>query len=114
MRVSGLLSVAAVALVALAGCQPQGPDPLPPVGEKLVAQQRLDCEKRGGRYGPGGASGALFCFTTPRDAGKSCSRASDCSTSCLARSRSCAPIEPLVGCQDILTDDGARMTQCIE
>lgn len=113
-RAGWTMAAALAAMAALAGCRPAGPEPLPPVGAALVAQQRAACEKRGGSYRAGGTAGVLYCFTTPRDAGDSCRKAGDCSTACLARSMTCAPIEPLIGCQEVLTDDGARMTQCID
>jgi hypothetical protein len=106
--------LALIALLALAACQTDAPAPLPPVGEAKVAQERAACEARGGQFRSGGKSGGLICFTTPRDAGKQCTRASQCDSGCLARSQTCAPIKPLFGCNEILTDDGQRVTQCID
>lgn len=103
-----------VLLLVLAACQPDGTKPLAPVGAALVTADRASCEKRGGIFGALGASGALTCFTTPRDAGKSCSKATDCESACLARSMTCAPITPLNGCNEIINSAGARLTQCIE
>jgi hypothetical protein len=52
---------------------------------------------------------------TPKDAGKSCSTSSECSTgNCLARSQSCSPIEPLFGCNELLDAEGRRVTLCVE
>lgn len=107
------LARAAALVLALAACQ-QGAGDLPPVGAAAVDAARAACERRGGTFAPGGASGALACFTTPRDAGKQCRTADDCSTACLARSRSCAPVSPLFGCNEILTATGARVMQCID
>jgi len=105
-----------LALVAsLASCLgPEEDAALPPVGEEAVALARAACQDRGGRFAPGGAAGTLTCFITPRDAGKQCRAAGDCSTACLARSNTCAPVTPLFGCHDILTASGARVTECIE
>lgn len=73
------------------------------------------CAKSGGRYASRGTGSNVYaCFTTPRDAGKSCNKSGDCSTACLARSLSCAPLQPLFGCHEVLTDRGQRVTQCIE
>lgn len=83
-------------------------DPTP----KSAAQ--IACERKKGRYATWGETGAMVCFTTPRDAGKACQKASDCSTACLARSRSCAPLEPLYGCNAVLTEFGEAVTQCVE
>ena len=49
-----------------------------------------------------------------RDGGKSCKRERDCEGLCLARSRTCAPIQPLFGCNDILQDNGVMVTLCID
>lgn len=74
----------------------------------------LACEKRGGAFVIVGKSGAFGCQTRTRDAGRSCRNSLDCEGSCLARSRSCAPIQPLFGCNDILQDDGRRVSLCID
>ena len=52
-------------------------------------------------------------FTTP-DGGKECDSKDDCVSECLARSRTCSPIEPLFGCNDVLMDNGARVKLCLE
>jgi hypothetical protein len=103
-------------ILLLGACQllaPRGPTPLPPVGAAKVAIDRAHCTSRGGRFDPIGKDGSFMCFRTPADAGKMCNKSSDCSTACLANSHSCAPITPLVGCQDILDGAGQRVTQCI-
>jgi len=103
-----------VLAASLASCLGPEEPALPPVGAAADEAARLACERRGGRFAPGGQSGGLTCFMTPPDAGKRCTRASDCSTQCLARSGTCVPITPLFGCNEILTDTGARLTQCID
>lgn len=79
----------------------------------LIENQREACTKNGGRFGPGGLSGTFVCFETPKDANKPCSVASDCDGACLARSRSCSPIKPLLGCNDVLTNAGFVTTVCL-
>lgn len=80
----------------------------PPSPEQLV------CEARGGRFVRAGDSGLMACVQTMRDAGQQCRRASDCDGECLARSGTCAPFAPLFGCHEILQDNGARVTQCLD
>lgn len=76
--------------------------------------QQLACEKRGGKWTRVG-KGALFaCIQPTRDAGKQCSRESQCESQCLARSGTCAPFKPLLGCNEVLQDNGARVTLCID
>lgn len=103
--------------LALAACKPEEVDPYPGsenFGPELIERARADCLKDGGRFAAGGITGSLVCYRTPPDAGKSCRRESDCSTLCLARSQSCAPIDPLFGCNEILTDKGTRVTLCVD
>jgi hypothetical protein len=83
-----------------------------PVAAKTAAH--LACEKRGGSYVTVSTGGAFTCQFSTKDAGKSCSKSGDCEGVCLARSRSCAPINPLFGCNEVLQDDGRRMSLCIE
>lgn len=101
-------------MIALAACQTEKPAALAPVGEALVTADKVACEKKGGTFGGLGTTGALACFTTPRDAGKSCTTGNDCESACLARSMTCAPIEPLNGCNEIINSAGARLTECVE
>ena len=114
MARAGLLL--AVTLV-LAACQPgedrprQQTDDLPPVGEALVAQERETCEADGGTFGRA-PNGLNLCFRTPRDSGRSCTQNADCEGVCLARSRTCAPLIPLVGCNDVLIAPGRAITEC--
>jgi hypothetical protein len=55
-----------------------------------------------------------LCFLPNPDAGKSCARASDCTGTCLAESRTCAPEQPIFGCYSFLDDDGAEVTLCAD
>lgn len=56
----------------------------------------------------------MTCVNPTRDAGKACRRGSDCEGLCLARSFTCAPYDPLFGCNEILQDDGSRVTYCLQ
>ncbi|MBN2631641.1 MAG: hypothetical protein JXR75_14010 [Rhodobacteraceae bacterium] len=85
--------------------------PAAPVAVKTAAQ--LACEKRRGVWSSTGAGKAAFCQTPTRDGGKSCRASSDCSGYCLAKSGTCAPVSPMLGCHDILDDAGRMLTQCI-
>jgi hypothetical protein len=83
-----------------------------PVVEK--SKEQITCEKRGGTWGAAGKSGGKTCIKQTRDGGKECSKQSNCESVCLARSRTCAPVKPLFGCNEILQDDGRRVTLCID
>lgn len=106
-----------VAAMALVACLPQGDASQdgyavgPGAAESdpsQVVTARAACEARGGEWRNAGISGLMTCFTTPRDAGKTCERSSDCETECLARSRSCSPVSPLLGCNDVLDASGTH------
>lgn len=121
MRFAPLLLGLSLGLgLALGGCQSSGPKPATPtpiseVNPDQTQAQKALCEARGGEFKPGGIHGFLTCYQTPKDAGKSCSAASDCGTgNCLARSKTCAPITPLFGCNDLLDHNGRLVTLCVD
>ena len=85
------------------------PDSKPPSSPEEAA-----CVKKGGLWIHAGKSIAFTCVKVTRDSGQQCRRSSDCQGSCLARSMTCAPYDPLFGCNEILQDDGVRVTLCID
>jgi len=84
----------------------------PPPPPKSPGQ--IACEKARGAWVRAGKSGTMTCVQTLRDSGKQCSRESDCEGQCLARSRTCAPVSPMFGCNEVLQDNGQRVTLCID
>lgn len=79
-----------------------------------TSSEQNACEKRGGIWGNAGKSSGKACVKRTRDAGKQCRKQGDCSSLCLARSGTCAPVKPLFGCNDILQKDGSRVTLCVD
>jgi hypothetical protein len=75
--------------------------------------EQIACERKRGSWADTG-NGLKTCITRTRDGGKRCTRESQCEGLCLARSGTCAPAKPLLGCNEILQDNGARVTLCIE
>jgi hypothetical protein len=112
MRVASALALM-LALLALASCKPGAAPDLPPVGAAAVEAQRAACEARGGNFRALGAS-VSFCQRQTGDAGKACAGARDCEGVCLARSRSCAPLAPLPGCNEVLASGGQVVTECLQ
>ncbi len=104
--------------------QPTPPDPgIEPVANPDVVEQpatvpksdaQLACERMGGRWSSLGNAMTRTCVQPTRDAGKSCTRETQCESQCLARSGTCAPFKPLLGCNEVFQKDGARVTLCIE
>ena len=80
----------------------------------VMSPQEQACVKKGGAWATTGKSGARACVKTTRDSGKHCTKASQCEGACLARSNTCSPVTPLFGCNDILQDNGAMVTLCID
>ncbi len=78
------------------------------------SRDQLQCEKRGGRWTKFGEGDARTCVKTTRDAGKSCKKKEDCQSECLARSMTCAPFDPLLGCNEVLQSDGRTVTLCLD
>lgn len=115
MRGAGLLLIG---LLALAACKPFGAadgadsEQLPLVGQERVDAARFECIAHGGSWAA--RNGGFICQMRTKDAGKSCTSGNDCEGDCLARSRTCAPAKPLLGCNEILTEAGYPMQQCVE
>jgi len=110
---SVVIAVVLGAFALLAACQPDDGG-LPPVGEELVAIQKARCEADGNIWGRAGAEGSFICLRRMPDAGKRCTSAGDCRGACLARSQTCSPFDPLIGCQEILTASGRRAMLCVD
>ena len=93
------------------------PAPKPDLAETPVtpkSEMQLACEKKGGKWAKIGKGDKRACVRQTKDAGKRCERESQCEGVCLARSGTCSPIKPLYGCNEILQDNGARVTLCLD
>jgi hypothetical protein len=103
-------------VLAVAACQEDGPQASESQSAfpDLLALQREACEKDGGRWGVALSKASFACYRTMRDAGKICRAASDCLGHCLARSRTCSPVEPFFGCHEVMSEAGVPQTLCIE
>lgn len=109
------IGLALAALLVTAACQTDTAEgDLPPVGEELVAVQKAECEGDGGIWTRGGLSSGFVCLQRTRDANQSCRTGSDCEGFCLARSRTCAPVTPFLGCHEVITDNGRAATVCVD
>jgi hypothetical protein len=86
----------------------------PPPPEAVKSPSQIACEKKGGRFAKAGNSTTFVCARETRVGGKFCRRETDCDGLCLAPSRSCSPITPVLGWQESLTQDGLRVTKCVE
>ena len=107
-------ALAVLLVLALAGCKPGGERAadLPPVGAAKVALDRAACEARGGQWAVQGLG--QYCVSRTGDGGKACRTGADCAGDCLARSMTCAPAKPLLGCNEVVTDSGMRVSECVE
>ena len=107
-----LIEEAGPALADLADVEPVAAEP--EALQEPRSPEAKACVKRGGLWVHAGKSIAFTCVKLTRDSGKQCRRDSDCQGACLERSMTCAPHDPLFGCNEILQDDGARVTLCID
>lgn len=90
------------------------PEAAAPVPEKLKSAAQLACEKKRDLWVKAGDSGASACVRRMKDAGKRCTTGKQCQGECLARSGTCAPYQPLFGCNEVLQDNGVRTTLCLD
>ena len=103
-------------LFLLAACQEDGPatssasEPIP----NLLATAQAQCERSGGQWGLTPGKATYVCYRRLSDAGKLCRGEDDCKGLCLARSQTCSPIEPFLGCHEVLSSSGVRQTLCVE
>ncbi len=77
------------------------------------AKTRAQCTRRKGTFTKT-PEGFFVCVRNTGEGQKSCKAASDCKGVCFARSGTCSPLMPLIGCHEILTSSGARATTCLE
>ena len=89
------------------------PVPAPPKPRDPNLAARADCVAKGGSFSRT-KTGAFVCVTRTRDFKKSCTASSQCEGSCLARSGTCSPVTPLIGCHEIVTERGRMATVCID
>jgi hypothetical protein len=89
-------------------------DAVPEQSEPVKSASQIACEEEDGTWARAGANGGMSCVRQTRDGGKKCDSKTDCQGECLARSRTCAPIQPLFGCNAVLMDNGAEVSLCID
>jgi len=110
--------ILSVFLIFLAGCLPESPPSVtaPDVAAAFDPTDLVACEAAGGRIGFIGMSGGRYCQAPARDAGQSCTHATDCSSYCMAETRTCAPYISPPGCMEaILREDGSEvLAECAD
>ena len=98
-------------LLALTACRGEVQPTVDPANADAA---EAACAADGGRWVPKANSGTMICLRTPADAGRRCETSGDCQGMCLARSNTCAPVMPLLGCNDVIGRSGAVSTVCVE
>lgn len=83
-----------------------------PTRVDLNAPARERCTRRGGTFTRTPA-GLFVCVQPTRDANRACDGPGQCEAGCLARSRTCAPVTPLLGCYEQITARGVA-TVCVD
>lgn len=84
-----------------------------PLPNALKSPLQIACESKRGMWSKN-SNGTLTCVHYTKDAAKRCTKSTQCESECLARSGSCAPYRPLLGCNEILDNMGRRMSQCVQ
>lgn len=92
---------------AAAAAVPPAPPP------EIKTPEQLSCERKNGVWMKVGHSDVRSCVRRMRDSGQRCSTKSDCQGQCLARSRTCSPVDPLFGCNEVM-ENGRVVTICID
>lgn len=104
--------LALIVALALAGCVEE--PPAGPLGKALSDADRAECLMQGGTVGRGGLLPDEVCFRHEPDAGKACTRKSDCSGLCLAETNTCSKVTPMFGCFEFLDETGQKVGICID
>jgi hypothetical protein len=100
--------------LALAACQEDVPSESESGIPDILAGQRAACAKQGGEFGQAPNGVTFVCYRTLPDANRTCTTSRDCEGLCLARSRTCSPVEPMFGCHEVISSSGLRQTLCTE
>ena len=101
-----------IAALALTGCVEE---PAPsPKGKSLTGAERADCLMTDGTLGRGGMLPDEVCILPEPDAGKACTKKTDCEGMCLADTRTCSPVTPMFGCFEFLDETGQTVGICID
>ena len=77
------------------------------------AAARLACTRKKGNLTKTPA-GFFVCVTNTGQGQKACTSSNQCKGVCLARSGTCAPYQPLIGCNEVITGNGKMQTLCID
>ncbi|MDQ2095690.1 hypothetical protein NOI20_16350 [Rhodobacteraceae bacterium 10Alg 79] len=76
------------------------------------------CLAEGGRPGRGGLWPDMVCFHDNEDAGKACTRASECTGVCVVQYPSgngqCSAVRPMFGCYEFFDDEGEKAQICTD
>ncbi len=107
---------AALLAIVLVACEDETSDTpeTQSIFPDIMAERRAECEASGGRWGPAANKTIFVCFRNLPDANKPCRAEGDCQGFCLARSRTCTPIEPFYGCHQVLSSGGLPQTVGVE
>lgn len=100
-----------IAALALAACVESGSGS---GGKPLGKAERAECLLNGGTVGRAGLMPDEVCLRPQPDAGKACTKKTDCSGQCLADTRTCSPVTPMFGCFEYLDETGKTVGICID
>ena len=101
-----LLPISLSFCLGLQACLPEAE----PAGAVRDVREEKRCEEQGGRYLLEHPHVSYECVLPFADAGKSCTRASDCRGQCMAETKTCSARNQLFGTWQELDDQGNVIT----
>ncbi|MEO8530156.1 MAG: hypothetical protein ABI459_02955 [Deltaproteobacteria bacterium] len=107
-----ILSLVFVVMAALNGCQSKT-DVVDDVGSpenSVLAAEK--CTRTGGIWSTLSETQVNLCVQPTGQGAQSCQTRSDCKGECFAKSKTCAPYKPLIGCNEVIGANGATQTLC--
>jgi len=112
------------AVLFLSACQPPPSGSDGPVVENRAVRASVfgaegrACIAEGGRPGRGGLWPDMVCFHDNEDAGKACTRASECVGVCVVQYPSgngqCSAVRPMFGCYQFFDEQGEKVEICVD
>ena len=104
----------AILALGLAACVEEPANPPGPETVKLSEAERTQCRAEGGTVGRGGLLPNEVCFRPTPDAGKACTKASECSGQCMADTMTCSKVTPQFGCFEMMSEEGQKVGLCVD
>lgn len=105
-------------MAALAACQPEGIPDNERVDGVIEGPGPTETPPHLNPHCPNGtvviSMAGPTCTNPTPDAGKACTKASDCSGACMADTMTCTTMSPMFGCYEVVMEDGQKAGLCVD